>query len=499
LTFTIEEPEPIVINPTLSNFDGFNVSCPGACDGSVAVAPSGGVPDYTIAWTVNGADAGNGSSLGDLCGGDVIEVTITDAAGCEQSQSFVMSEPQTIVLDATVTNISCFGDSDGSIDVNVSGGAGGYTYTWTPDLGSDASLNNLDAGNYCLEVSDANGCTVESCWDITEPTVLTATITGTPANCGACDGVIALNITGGTAPYSVDWSGVTAVPDNTTLATELCVGLYTIVLTDAEGCSLNIDFDLPGPVAITIDPAVTQPLCYNDCDGGVSVNVQNGVAPYTYEWTNAQGSVVSTTNAINAICEGSFTLVVTDSDGCEQNATFAIAQPDSITINGESPLFDNGFNVSTFNGNNGSIATEVTGGTPDYFLVWEGPTAIDDDVTDPNGLVAGQYTLTVTDANGCSKDTIIVLTAPDDLTLPTGLSPNDDGANDTYVILGISEYPNNMFKVFNRWGNLVYEKKNYANEWAGTNNANEALPDGTYFIIFEASGRQFATYVDLRR
>jgi gliding motility-associated-like protein len=132
-------------------------------------------------------------------------------------------------------------------------------------------------------------------------------------------------------------------------------------------------------------------------------------------------------------------------------------------------------------------------------LVWEGPTAIDDDVTDPDDLVAGQYTLTVTDANGCSKDTIIVLTAPDDLTLPTGLSPNGDGANDTYVILGISEYPNNMFKVFNRWGNLVYEKKNYANEWAGTNNANEPLPDGTYFIIFEASGRQFATYVDLRR
>ena len=499
LSFTIEEPEPIAINPTLSDFDGFNVSCAGACDGSIEIAPSGGVPDYTIAWLVNGEDLGSGSVLNDLCGGDVVEVTITDAAGCEQSQTFIITEPDSIVLDATVSNISCTGETDGSIVVNVSGGAGGYTYTWTPDLGSGASLNNLEAGTYCLQVTDANGCSVEECWEIIEPTELTATITGTPANCGACDGLIVLTLTGGTTPYSIAWSGPTAVPDDVTLATELCAGVYSIAVSDAAGCSLSFDFDLPGPDAIVIDPTVTQPLCYNDCDGAVSVSVQNGVAPYTYQWLDAAGSVVSTSNSIAQICEGSFTLLVTDADGCEQEATFSIAQPDSLTINGISPLFDNGFNVSTFNGNDGSISTEVTGGTPDYFLVWEGPTAIEDDVTDPNDLVAGQYTLTVTDANGCSKDTVIVLTAPDDLTLPTGISPNGDGANDTYVILGISEYPNNMFKVFNRWGNIVYEKQNYANEWAGTNNDNEALPDGTYFIIFEASERQFATYVDLRR
>jgi len=107
--------------------------------------------------------------------------------------------------------------------------------------------------------------------------------------------------------------------------------------------------------------------------------------------------------------------------------------------------------------------------------------------------------MTLTDGNGCVKDTLFVLTQPDDLALPTGLTPNGDGANDTYVILGIDQYPANDFKVFNRWGNLIYEKTNYNNEWAGTNTDGEELPDGTYYAVFTASGREFATYVDLRR
>lgn len=499
LTFTITEPEQIQLNADLSDFDGFNVSCPGACDGTIEVIPTGGVPEYQLEWTLNGVAAGNGSQLTDLCGGDVVEVTATDAAGCEVSQTFIITEPETIVLNATVNNISCFGETDGSISVNVTGGAGQYVYVWTPDLGDGASLTNLEEGTYCLEVTDANGCVAENCWDIVEPPVLQATITGTPANCGACDGVLVLTVTGGTPQYNIEWDGPTAVNDGTTLATDLCPGLYTIDVSDASGCALNIEFDLPGPDAIIIDPAIIQPLCFDDCDGAISVNVQNGTGPYTYEWLDAVGTVVGTENTIEGICGGTFTLTVVDAEGCEQEANYAIIEPDSLTINGFSPLFDNGFNVSTFNGIDGSISTEVSGGTADYTLEWEGPTPIEDDTLNPSDLAAGQYVLTVTDANGCMKDTTIVLTAPDDLTLPTGISPNGDGANDTYVILGISEYPNNMFKVFNRWGNMVYEKKNYDNEWAGTNNDNEALPDGTYFVIFEASGRQFATYVDLRR
>ena len=124
---------------------------------------------------------------------------------------------------------------------------------------------------------------------------------------------------------------------------------------------------------------------------------------------------------------------------------------------------------------------------------------IEDGEAMPSGLTAGSYVISITDANGCMKDSTIVLTQPDDLALPTGLSPNNDGANDAYVILGVSEHPDNTFVVFNRWGNIVYEKNNYNNEWTGTNTDGEELPDGTYFVVFTAGDREFATYVDLRR
>jgi gliding motility-associated-like protein len=117
----------------------------------------------------------------------------------------------------------------------------------------------------------------------------------------------------------------------------------------------------------------------------------------------------------------------------------------------------------------------------------------------PFDLPAGEFMLSITDENGCVKDTVIVLTQPDDLELTTGLSPNGDGMNDFYVIFGVAEHPDNTFKVFNRWGNLVYEISGYLDQWYGQNMSGENLSDGTYFIVFEADDRTFNSYVDLRR
>jgi gliding motility-associated-like protein len=107
--------------------------------------------------------------------------------------------------------------------------------------------------------------------------------------------------------------------------------------------------------------------------------------------------------------------------------------------------------------------------------------------------------LQLVDANGCTIDTLITLVDPDELKLYTALSPNGDGFNDTYVIDGVQDCPDNQFKVFNRWGNLVYEKDSYLNEWYGQDMDGNTLSDGTYFVIFEGCGSEFNTYVDLRR
>jgi gliding motility-associated-like protein len=499
LQFDIQQPTQIMSNAVLSDFNGFNTSCPEVCDGSITIAPSGGVPDYTIAWTVNGNPVGGGETLIGLCAGDIVNLEITDDVDCVVEEVFVINGPDPINPNAEVNNISCDGNTLGSIILNTTGGTGDYTYTWTPDFGNVSSISDLTAGEYCVNIEDSNGCMIDECFTIAEPTTIEADIDSTPASCGLCDGTIALDISAIDAPFTVVWTGPTIIDDDATNASDLCEGLYTASITDANGCELILEETLEGTQALTASADLNQPLCYGDCNGSIDLSISNANGDASIVWANEAGEEVSTEEDLDGICEGTFSVTIIDELGCEITESYSIIEPDSISIFGSSPLYSNGFNVSSFEGNNGSIETNIIGGTPEYDIFWTGPTLIEDGEEQPGGLTAGSYVISITDANGCMKDSTIVLTEPDDLALPTGLSPNNDGANDAYVILGISEYPNNTFVVFNRWGNIVYEKNNYNNEWTGTNTDGEELPDGTYFVVFTAGDREFATYVDLRR
>lgn len=498
LLFTLNEPDQLLLNAQLTDFGGFNASCEDACDAAISINPQGGTPEYIVEWFVNGEAVNAENELTGLCIDDAIVIVLTDAAGCVVEEQFVITAPEPIAISGMASLISCFGANDGQIVILVSGGTGELTIVW--DNGSEGvtQFSNLEPGTYCVTVTDENSCEAEACFDVIEPAELTAQLTSVNANCGACDGSMTLLIVGGTPPFDAEWFGVTPITPGDPLE-DLCPGLYTVVLTDANGCEFSTSITVDGPQPIVITGAVAQPLCYDDCDGLISVTLENVAEPVTYSWLDAEGDEVGSDSSLEGLCEGAFTLVVTDADGCSESASFSVVEPDSITINGFSPFLPNNYNISAFGATNGEIVTDIIGGTPEYTLEWSGPSAIDDDATNPTGLGAGEYTLIVTDANGCVKDTLIVVLGPDDLTLPTGFTPNGDGVNDNFVILGIDMHPVNTFKVFNRWGNLVYEKQNYQNEWNGRNSSNDELPDGTYFVLFEASGRQFATYVDLRR
>ncbi|MFT4778913.1 MAG: gliding motility-associated-like protein [Flavobacteriales bacterium] len=500
LIFEIGQPTQIQLNATFSEYaSGTNISCFDACDGSITIAPSGGTPNYTNEWFVNGNPAGNGLTLENICGDDVVSVIVTDDAECSIEQIINLNVPDPLAFNEVVSQIQCNGEMNGAIDLNISGGTQPYTITWTPESGNSEEISGLGEGEYCAQVVDANGCTIDACWTIVDPEELTGTLTGTEASCSFCNGTITLSNSGGTGDVTIIWAGPTFIEDDETNPIDLCEGDYTAIVTDESGCSISIDFTVGGDPGIAADLFATNPLCFDDCDGSVTVAItQSGPNPVIV-WTDANGDLVGTELEIDGICNGTFTLSITDDNGCTFEETVTVSEPSEIIIDVVSPLFQNGYNVSEFEGNDGEIETDVSGGTPDYDYIWTGPTSIEDGMTSPIDLTAGTYVLTVTDANGCSKDTTIVLTQPDDLALPTGLSPNGDNANDTYVILGVAEHPVNTFKVFNRWGNIVYEKPNYNNEWDGRNNDGEDLPDGTYFVVFEASSRQFGTYVDLRR
>jgi gliding motility-associated-like protein len=140
---------------------------------------------------------------------------------------------------------------------------------------------------------------------------------------------------------------------------------------------------------------------------------------------------------------------------------------------------------------------EPTGGTLPYNVLWN-TGATSDAIT---GLTAGAYAVTVTDANGCSLDMAFLLEHPTDIVVPTGFTPNGDGQNDAFVIGGLEGYPENQLVVLNRWGNVVYERLNYTNDWRGENHEGEFLANGTYFVILrlKRTDTVLQNYVDLRR
>jgi gliding motility-associated-like protein len=188
---------------------------------------------------------------------------------------------------------------------------------------------------------------------------------------------------------------------------------------------------------------------------------------------------------------------VTDASGCTWSDLFTVHEPDAISAESTVLTHDNDFNVSAPGAHDGGIAVEATGGTTPYTYLWSnGATS-----STVEGLAVGTYSVTITDANGCSRTLEFTLTGPDGIELPTGFTPNGDGHNDLFVIHGLENHPENQLLVFNRWGNVVYDRLNYKNDWGGENREGEYLPNGTYFIILRlgSDATNLQGYVDLRR
>ncbi|MDX9751391.1 MAG: gliding motility-associated C-terminal domain-containing protein, partial [Flavobacteriales bacterium] len=470
---------------------GHNVPCSDAVNGTITVAATGGNGGYAFAWTGPGGFTSEADTLTGLAPGDYV-LTLTDMNGCEVVETVTIGapEPLTIALN-TIAHISCHGADDGAVEAAITGGTPGHTLVWTGPFGitsSEPMISGLPPGTYCLTVTDANGCIAESCIDITEPEPLSVAVTTAPAACGEAIGTVTPAVSGGTAPYAHLWSTGPTTPELTGLEP----GTYTVLVTDANGCSAMATGEVTGTPAVTADATVTGNTCHGDAEGTIALEVPSGAAPFTYAWSNG-----GDTPLLEGLAAGTYDVTVTDANGCTFTGSWAVWEADAIVIDTLLSVYSGGYNVSTHGGSDGSIQTGVSGGTPPYTYDWSTGAG----TPDLHGLSAGEYVLTVTDANGCTAEMAITVTEPDDLAMPTGFTPNGDGANDTFFVRGLDAYPTNTFVVFNRWGNVVYDRLNYANDWAGENQQQEALPNGTYFVILKvnAGERTLQGYVDLRR
>ncbi|MES2139781.1 MAG: PKD domain-containing protein [Bacteroidota bacterium] len=387
---TITEPPPLTINFISQK----NVSCFGGSNGSVTASPVGGTALYTYLWAGGGITA----SKSNLIAG-TYTVTVTDSKGCFTTNSVVITQPTLLSANATSTNETCNYLNNGTATASASGGTSGYTYFWKPSLQTTGSVSNLAAGTYTVTITDFNSCTATATAIITEPSPLAISFTAqTNVSCfGGSDGSVTANASGGTAGYTYSWSPSGAI---TMTANNLTAGKHLVTITDLQGCTFTNTVTITQPAAFTVSTVVTDETCNYLNDGTASASPKGGTPGFTYLWQ--PGAL--TTAAVTGLSSGTFTLTVTDANGCVQTVNPIIAEPAAIAIS-----FTEQTNITCFAGNDGAVTASPAGGTPNYTYLWAlgGGTT-----TSRTNLTAGTYSVTVTDKKGCFSTNSVVITQP---------------------------------------------------------------------------------------
>ncbi|WP_258540802.1 T9SS type B sorting domain-containing protein [Parvicella tangerina] len=390
---TITEPDVLAYNINTND-----ASCFGYCDGDADITIIGGTTPYSINWLdATNNSLGTSSTVNGLCAGNY-GINVSDANGCTFTDNIAILQPMQVTGIINGTNITCFNACDGQAEAFGDVGNAPFSFQWDASTGNQTGslASNLCPGTYTVTITDDDGCFATESVTLTEPTELTSTIdqTGNISCNGFCDGFIQGSAVGGTAPYNYSWtSGVST----TSLATNLCAGPYTMTVTDGNGCSSSSSVSLTEPTALSASTSTTDLSCYQSCDGSANVSASGGTGPYSFQWDN---STFATTAAFSNECAGTYTVQITDDNGCQLSETVVINQPTDINLSA---------NITNSNcgQDNGQICANVNGGTAPYTYQWN----------DPNtqtgacalSLFAGCYTFTVTDGNACVKDTVLCI------------------------------------------------------------------------------------------
>ena len=363
---------------------GTNPSC-GNMDGTATATATGGTGSYTYAWNDPGTQ--NTATATGL-GGGTFTVTVTDGTGCTATDAVTLTEPSAPTASAIGNNPLSCGATNGSASATGVGGTLPYNYAWSSG-GNSSIETGLSAGNYIVTITDANGCSDTASVTLTDPGAPTINVASSPANCTATDGSASAFPSGGTSPYFYVWSD----PGTQTnaIATGLASGSYTVTVTDINGCTSSastvVGTSGTGP---TLSFNSTSVSCFGGSNGLAAVTATGGTGTYTYAWSN--GATVAILTGLSA---GTYTVTVTDGNGCQSNSSLVITEATQIVTS---------YSVTEpdCDSSNGAASLTSTGGTPPYSYQWDA-SAGNQTTQIATGLAAGAYTVTVSDGNGCSE------------------------------------------------------------------------------------------------
>ncbi|MCB9332119.1 MAG: gliding motility-associated C-terminal domain-containing protein [Lewinellaceae bacterium] len=448
-TFVVDdaaEPPVLFINVTPA-------TC-GFANGEIDLEAFNGVEPYTYNWS-HLPGSNNPQDPTNLPAGGYA-VTVTSAVGC--TSVLIADVPGELInieiFGAAVDNYSCT-QPNGFIDIDVYPPGFNYMYQWSTFQSSE-DISNLPAGTYTVTVTLGVGCSAVATYDLIDNIVpINVSLSSNPAICGQTNGSISLSANGGSAPYTFLWS-TTATSQN---LTNLAPGTYTVTVSDFFDCTSTASATVSNTnIAVNITGTTTENTSCSAANGGVNITA-SPVAPYTYTWSNT-----ATTEDLGNVPAGTYTVTVNAGGGCSSTASFTVLN------NTSDPVISPAVTASICGLDNGAIDLTVSDGTAPYTYLWSNSATTED----LNGILAGNYTVTVTDANGCTADTT--------LNVPNNASTFS--LTGTTVALTSCLAPNGSIDL------TVTPAGSYTYLWSNSATTEDIsnLPDGTYTVSVTESG-----------
>ena len=372
-------------------------TCHGEANGSVQVSLPGGA-DELVTWaTAAGAPLGQQAlsagttTISGLAAGSY-SITVATQGECGSITGDVtITQPMALEAEASVTAVSCSNSADGRVALQVLGGTAPFSMAWSNGAATDTLV--AAAGSYDVTITDANGCALEQTHVIDAPAAIEAVATVVDETCaGMANGTVTLALTGGVGALSTEWSDgsvgevLTAAP-----------GTYSVTVTDAIGCQLSELFTITGPQPILTQEMVQAASCHGAQNGSVAVSATGGTGVLAFAWSTGSQEPLITAGA------GTYALTITDAQGCTVEGTYVITEPDALV--GTVALQD----ASCAAAGNGQASLSVNGGVAPYHVMWSNGTLGQLLVAAP-----GQFTATITDANGCASTTVATIAAAAD-------------------------------------------------------------------------------------
>jgi gliding motility-associated-like protein len=456
-----------------------NVSEYGINDGSVTVAGTGGSGSYE--YCINNSAYQASGTFSSLFAG-IYTVTVRDAGLCTFDIGVTITQPS-IPLTARIlsqTNVLCYDEETGSVTVTGWGGTSPYVYSVDGiNFLTSGTFSLLGAGRDTIIVRDALLDEYRLPIEIIQPEPLVLALTKTEVLCrGGATGTASVIVAGGTGPFAYEWNTVPA--QTTANATGLRAGTYVVSVTDSNGCNTTAEIIILQPNEdLTITSAREDPRCPGGLDGSAAAIVSGGTGPYTYSWDT---SPVQTTSAATSLGAGNYTVTVTDINGCSNSGQVTLSDPEPVTIDYEVTP------ASCPDSEDGTITLDVSGGTPPYNYNWS-----DNVITrDRSNIRPATVSVVITDQNFCtaSVDIEVGFTGTFEcVEIPQIITPNNDGHNDTWILKNIDLYPDAEILIFNRWGKLIFQTKNIAdNPWDGRYDGKLVPTDSYHYILYLNDG-----------